>query len=200
MKTLIVASGNKGKLKEIEAILGKFYKIVPMAEIGFTSDIEENGLTFYDNALIKAKTVAEAVKMDVLADDSGLMVDALNGAPGVYSARYAGMHGNDKLNRDTLLKNLSGETNRKAKFVSSVVLYTQGGNVYSGYGETIGDILFEEVGNNGFGYDCIFNSRDLNKSFGLATAEEKNRVSHRYRALIDLKAKLDGIGSVITSD
>lgn len=191
MKTLIVASGNKGKLKEIEAILGKFYKIVPMAEIGFTSDIEENGLTFYDNALIKAKTVAEAVKMDVLADDSGLMVDALNGAPGVYSARYAGMHGNDKLNRDTLLKNLSGETNRKAKFVSSVVLYTQDGNVYSGYGETIGDILFEEVGSNGFGYDCIFNSRDLNKSFGLATAEEKNRVSHRYRALIDLKAKLD---------
>ena len=106
----------------------------------------------------------------------------------------------EKLNRDTLLKNLSGETNRKAKFVSSVVLYTQGGNVYSGYGETIGDILFEEVGSNGFGYDCIFNSRDLNKSFGIATAEEKNRVSHRYRALIDLKAKLDGIGSVITSD
>ena len=193
MKTLIVASGNKGKLKEIEAILGKFYKIIPMSEIGYTADIEENGLTFYDNALIKAKTVAEAVKMDVLADDSGLMVEALNGEPGVYSARYAGAHGNDKLNRDVLLKNLSGESNRKAKFVSSVVLYTANGEIYSGYGETHGDILFEEVGENGFGYDCIFNSHDLNKSFGVASAEEKNGVSHRYRALIDLKEKLDNL-------
>lgn len=193
MKTLIVASGNKGKLKEIEAIFGGFYKIVPMSEIGFTKDIEEDGETFYENALIKAKTVAEAVKMDVLADDSGLMVDALNGAPGVYSARYAGVHGNDKLNRQVLLENLSGEVNRKAKFVSSVVLYTASGEIYSGYGETHGEILFEEVGENGFGYDCIFNSVDLNKSFGIATAEEKNKVSHRYRALIDLKNKLENI-------
>lgn len=193
MKTLIVASGNKGKLKEIEAIFGEFYKIVPMSEIGYTQDIEETGETFYENALIKAKTVSEAVKMDVLADDSGLMVEALNGEPGVYSARYAGTHGNDKLNREVLLKNLKNKSNRKAKFVSSVVLYTASGETYFGYGETHGEILFEEVGENGFGYDCIFKSVDLNKSFGLATAEEKNRVSHRYRALIDLKNKLDDI-------
>lgn len=193
MKTLIVASGNKGKIKEIEAIFGEFYKIVPMSEIGYTQDIEETGETFYENALIKAKTVSEAVKMDVLADDSGLMVEALNGEPGVYSARYAGTHGNDKLNREVLLKNLKNKSNRKAKFVSSVVLCTASGETYFGYGETHGEILFEEVGENGFGYDCIFKSVDLNKSFGLATAEEKNRVSHRYRALIDLKNKLDDI-------
>jgi XTP/dITP diphosphohydrolase len=100
MKKLIVASGNKGKLKEIKAILGGIYQVIPMAEAGFTAEVEETGKTFYENALIKAKTVSLALGVDVLADDSGLMVDALNGAPGIYSARYAGEHGNDKKNRD----------------------------------------------------------------------------------------------------
>ena len=192
MKELVVASGNKGKLEEIKSILGGSYKIVSMKEAGFDGDVDETGSTFYENALIKAQTVSKILKKDVLADDSGLLVDALDGAPGVYSARYAGEHGNDKLNRDLLLKNLDGETNRKAKFASSVVLYKENGEVISGYGETHGEILLEEVGENGFGYDCIFLSYDLNKSFGVATHEEKNKVSHRYRALCDLRNKLNG--------
>lgn len=190
MKKLIVASGNKGKLKEIEQILGDIYEVVPMAQAGYNEDIEETGVTFYENALIKAKTVSLALGEDVLADDSGLMVDYLGGAPGVYSARYAGDHGNDKLNRDLLLKNLEGVENRKARFASSVVLYKKDGTVVSGYGETLGEILYEEDGENGFGYDCIFKSDDLGKSFGVATHEEKNKVSHRYRAICDLRSKL----------
>lgn len=192
MKELVVASSNKGKLEEIKSILGGSYKIISMKEAGFSGDVDETGSTFYENAFIKAETVSKALKKDVLADDSGLIVDALDGAPGVYSARYAGEHGNDKLNRDLLLKNLEGETNRKAKFASSVVLYKENGEVISGFGETHGEILLEEVGENGFGYDCIFLSDDLNKSFGVATHEEKNKVSHRYRALCDLRNKLNG--------
>lgn len=191
MQKLVVASGNKGKIKEIKEIFSKYYDIYAMGELGFNEEIEETGSTFYENSLIKAKAVSLALGVDVLADDSGLMVDALNGAPGIYSARYAGEHGNDKQNRDLLLKNLENETNRKARFASSVVLYKTDGTVVDGYGETLGEILTEEQGENGFGYDCIFYSYDLNKSFGLATSEEKNKVSHRYRALVSLKNKLD---------
>ena len=191
MKELIVASNNKGKIKEIEQIFGKFYKIVPMSQLGFNSEIEEDGQTFFENALIKAKTVCKALNKDALADDSGLLVDALNGAPGIYSARYAGEHGNDKLNREFLLKNLEGEENRKAKFASSVVLYKTDDSFIEGYGETHGTILYKEDGENGFGYDSLFFSTDLKKSFGVASSEEKNAVSHRYRALVDLYNKIE---------
>lgn len=191
MKKLVVASGNKGKIKEIKNILGGIYEVIPMAELGFDSDVEETGSTFFENALIKAKTVSIALNADALADDSGLVVDALNGAPGIYSARYAGEHGNDKLNRVLLLKNLENEENRKAKFVSSVVLYKTDGTYLSGYGETLGTILYEEDGENGFGYDCIFKSDDLGVSFGIASFEDKNKVSHRFRALQDLYKKID---------
>ena len=126
-----------------------------------------------------------------MAYDSGLLVDALNGEPGVYSARYAGEHGNDELNRKVLLKNLEGVENRGAKFASSVVLYKTDGTFEQGYGETHGTILYKEDGENGFGYDSLFFSKDLNKSFGVASSEEKNAVSHRYRALIDLYGKIE---------
>ena len=191
MEKLIISSNNKGKLKEIAEIFKGVYDVIPMSELGYNEDIEENGTSFYENSLIKAKTVSLALGEDVLADDSGLMVDALNGEPGIYSARYAGEHGNDKLNRDFLLEKLKGETNRKAKFVSSVVLYKKDGQIVSGYGETFGEILLNEEGENGFGYDCIFKSYDLDKSFGIATNEEKNAVSHRYRALCNLREKLN---------
>ncbi len=190
MEKLVVASGNKGKIKEIKSILGSFYEVVSMGELGFNKDIEENGSTFFENALIKAKTVSKTLNCTALADDSGLMVEALNGAPGIYSARYSGEHGNDKSNRDLLLKNLQNKSNRKAKFVSSVVLYKVDGSYIEGYGETHGTILFEEQGDNGFGYDSIFLSDDLKVSFGIAPFEDKNKVSHRYRALIDLKSKI----------
>lgn len=189
MEKLIVASNNKGKIKEIKEILKDVYEIVPMGEAGFNEEIEENGSTFFENALIKAKAVSEALGVNALADDSGLCVDALGGAPGIYSARFSGIHGDDAANRKKLLselKNLKNPDERKARFVSSVVLYKRDGEVVSGMGETHGIIGFKEEGENGFGYDSLFVSDDLGKSFGVATAEEKNAVSHRKRALIDL--------------
>ena len=122
MEKLVVASNNKGKLKEIKEILKDKFEVVSMGEMGYNEDIIEDGCSFYENAKIKAQTVAKALGLNALADDSGLCVDALNGAPGIYSARYSGEHGDDKANRDLLLKNLEGITNRKAKFVSSIVL------------------------------------------------------------------------------
>ncbi len=186
MEKLIVASGNKGKLKEISEILKDKYEIVSMADAGFKGDIEENGKTFFENALIKAKTISEFMQADALADDSGLCVEALDGAPGIYSARYAGEHGNDAANRAKLLKVLSGEENRNAKFMCCVVLYRKDGTYICGRGETLGKIGLKEEGNNGFGYDSVFISDDLHKSFGVSSDEEKNEVSHRKRALIDL--------------
>lgn len=186
MKKLIVASNNKGKLKEIKEILNGIYEVVPMGEAGFTDDIVENGNSFYENALIKAKTVSEALNADALADDSGLCVEALSGEPGIYSARYSGQHGDDAANRAKLLKELEGKENRKAKFVSAVVLYKTDGKIVKGVGETYGTIAFKEEGTNGFGYDSLFVSDDLHKSFGVASSEEKNSISHRKRALIDL--------------
>ncbi|MBO5927021.1 MAG: non-canonical purine NTP pyrophosphatase, partial [Clostridia bacterium] len=152
MEKLVVASGNKGKIKEIKAILGEFYEIVTMAEMGFNEEVEETGKSFFENSLIKAKAVSEALNCDALADDSGLCVDALDGAPGIYSARYSGDHGDDESNRKLLLENLKGVKNRRAKFVSSIVLYKKGGEFIEGYGETHGTILFEDTGLNGFGY------------------------------------------------
>lgn len=191
MQKLVVASSNKGKIKEITKILGNRFEIIPMKELGYTDEIIENGSTFFENALIKAKAVSIALGVPALADDSGLCVTALNGAPGIYSARYSGEHGNDKENNMLLLKNLNAKTDRSAKFVSSVVLYYPDGRYIEGCGETYGTILFEEQGNNGFGYDPLFLSDDLNKSFGVATDIEKNAVSHRFRALCDLSAKLE---------
>lgn len=190
MKKLIVASNNKGKLKEIKEILNGIYEVVPMGEAGFTDDIVENGNSFYENALIKAKTVSEALNADALADDSGLCVEALSGEPGIYSARYSGQHGDDAANRAKLLKELEGKENRKAKFVSAVVLYKTDGKIVKGVGETYGTIAFKEEGTNGFGYDSLFVSDDLHKSFGVASSEEKNSISHRKRALIDLLSHL----------
>ena len=184
---IIVASGNKGKIREIREIFTGV-EIVSMQELGFSDDINETGKTFKENAKIKAKTIAAKFNMPALADDSGLCVEALHGAPGIYSARFSGE--GDKANRDLLLKRLSNITDRKAYFESAVCLYFPNGKKFFGEGRTYGRILQEEIGENGFGYDCLFYSDDLKKSFGLASAEEKNSVSHRYRALPDLRGKI----------
>lgn len=184
---IAVASGNKGKIREIKQIF-KGVEIITMHELGFDGEIEETGETFKDNALIKAKAVSERYLIPALADDSGLCVNCLHGAPGVYSARFSGE--GDAENRKLLLKRLDGITERSAYFESAVCLYFPDGKTYFGEGRTYGRILQEELGSNGFGYDCLFFSDDLKKSFGLATAKEKNSVSHRYRALCDLKKKL----------
>lgn len=187
-KVIIAASGNAGKIREISEILND-YRVISCKELGFTDDIEETGKTFYDNALIKAETVAKALNMPALADDSGLCVTALSGAPGVYSARYSGT-GTDEGNVDKLLKETENVSDRSAKFVSAVVVYYPDGKIVSAQGETFGEILRARRGNGGFGYDPVFYSYDLKKSFGEASAEEKNSVSHRARALAELRKKL----------
>ena len=185
---LVLASGNEHKILEISQMLPEF-EVVGYKQFGYDFEIEENGETFYENALIKAKTVSEKLNLPALADDSGICVDALNGAPGIYSARYAG-DGDDKHNNQLLLKNMENQTDRKAKFVCCMVFYKPDGTIITATGETHGKILHEEQGENGFGYDPLFFSDDLNKCLGVATAEEKNTISHRYRAISALKSKL----------
>lgn len=185
--TIVAATGNAHKLKEIRAILGD-WKILSATEAGFFDEIEETGETFAENALIKAKAVCEATGLPALADDSGLCVVVLNGAPGVHSSRYSG--GGDRENRRLLLQNLENETDRRAYFASAVALVFPNGETVTAEGRTYGSILTEERGENGFGYDSLFFSDDLGKSFGEADEEEKNRVSHRGRALAALEVKL----------
>lgn len=191
-ETLVVATGNKHKLQEIQAIF-KDVRVVSAREAGYLGDPEETGATFEENAIIKARAAAEALNLPALADDSGLCVAALGGAPGIYSARYAGGHGDDKKNREKLLAELGDEKNRAAYFRSAAALcfpQSMGGKTVTATGDTHGRILTREEGENGFGYDCLFYSDDLKKSFGVASAEEKNAVSHRFRALTALKEKL----------
>lgn len=188
-QTLVVATGNAHKLQEIAQIFTQ-YHVVSQKEMGFDEDVEETGATFAENALIKARAAAKALHTVTLADDSGLCVDALNGAPGVYSARYCGRHGDDAANRAVLLKNLQGESNRKAYFACAVALVYPDGRETVAEGKTYGEILHTECGAGGFGYDSLFFNDDLQKSFGEATAEEKNSVSHRYRALQALLEKI----------
>lgn len=187
-KTIVVASNNAHKLREIAQIFPE-YEIVSQREAGFNEEVEETGVTFEENALIKARAACSALGLPVLADDSGICVEALEGAPGVYSARYCGWHADDKSNRALLLKNMEGKDNRTAYFCSSIALVFPDGTELTAEGRTYGKLLTAECGDGGFGYDPIFFSDDLQKSFGVATAEEKNSVSHRYRALCALREK-----------
>ena len=196
MKNIIVASNNKHKLEEIKTILNE-YNLLTLNDIGFHDDIVEDGNTFEENALIKANAIREYIKGTerenyiVIADDSGLSVDALNGAPGIYSARYSGQ--GDEGNRQLLLKELSGITNRDAHFYCCMAISLPNGDTHTVVGRTHGTITQEKIGDDSFGFDCLFLSKDLNKTFGEATAEEKNSVSHRYYALLEVKKYLESI-------
>lgn len=187
MEKVVLASNNKNKIKEILQIY-KDKEILSLNEIGFLDDIEETGETFLENALIKAKTVSEYLKkkglfMPVIADDSGLCVNTLDGKPGVYSARYAGEHGNNEENRKKLLENMETKDDRSAYFVCTMVEYFPNDKYIFSEGKTYGQITKQEIGDKSFCYDCIFFSDDLQKTFGQATSEEKNSVSHRKRAI-----------------
>lgn len=184
---LAVASGNKNKIREIKELFGGV-ELVTLDELGFKGEIAETGKSFRANAKIKAEYIAEKYKLPALSDDSGLCVMGLNGAPGIYSARFSGE--GEAANRKLLLKRLENVPDRRAYFECAVCVYFPEGKMLFGEGRTYGRILFEEIGSNGFGYDPLFFSDDLKKSFGLATEEEKNSVSHRFRALQDLKSKL----------
>lgn len=179
---LVVASGNAHKLREIAEIFTQF-EVVSQKQMGFDEEVEETGATFAENALIKARAACKALGCMALADDSGLCVDALGGAPGVYSARYCGHHGSDAENRKVLLQNLQGVSDRKAHFTSAIALVYPDGKELLAEGATYGVILEKEDGEGGFGYDSLFFSDDLQKSFGIASSDEKNAVSHRFRAL-----------------
>lgn len=186
-KTVVVASNNAHKLREIAQIFPE-YNILSAKEAGFYDEVEETGATFQENALIKARAACAALRLPVIADDSGLCVNVLAGEPGVYSARYSGAHGDDASNRAKLLKNMQGVADRTAYFCCAIAMVFPDGKELSAEGRTYGLILDQECGNGGFGYDPLFFSDDLKKSFGEATAEEKNGVSHRYRALQELKS------------
>lgn len=185
---IVLASGNQHKIKEIGQMLPDF-EVVGYKELGFDEEIIEDGKTFYENALIKAKTVSLALGLPALADDSGICVEALGGEPGIYSARYAG-DGIDSHNNKLLLENMKDKTNRRAKFVCCMVFYKPSGEIVTATGETIGEIMFEERGENGFGYDPLFFSYDLKQCLGEASAQDKNKISHRFRAISALKDKL----------
>lgn len=193
MQTIVVASGNKGKLREIAEIFTGF-AILSMQEAGFAGDIEETGATFAENALIKARTVCKALGRPALADDSGLCVDALGGAPGVYSARFAGVHGDDAANNALLLQKLAEvpEEKRGAYFESCVALVFPDGREWTANGRTYGKIMTVPQGTEGFGYDPLFYSSELAKGFGVASPAEKNAVSHRGKALRALARMLQG--------
>ena len=193
MKKIVLASNNKHKVKEIKEILSD-YDILTLNDISFYDDIVEDGETFLDNALIKAKEISKYIRKkglnyDVIADDSGLCCNGLDGAPGVYSARYAGNH-DDKANRNKIIEELKNK-DKSAYFVCCMVLYHPD-DTYSSYeGTTSGVIISEERGKTDFGYDCIFLSDDLGVTFGEASDEDKNNVSHRKRALEKLKVDLN---------
>ena len=196
---LIVATNNKGKLREIKAILQELpYVVKGLSEIGFNQDIEENGKTFLENSLIKALKIASASGKYVLADDSGLEVAFLGGKPGVYSARFAGENATDEDNNARLLRELEGvpREKRKAAFRCVMSLASPEGRWVASVGSCPGEITFEPRGSLGFGYDPVFFLPGLNKTMAEIPLEVKNRISHRARALARMKTLIEDFISV----
>lgn len=195
-RTIVVATGNMHKLTEIEAILSGVLpdvRFVALGQLGDFEDPEENGTTFLENAIIKAQAAVEATGLAAIADDSGLVVDALNGEPGVYSARYAGVHGDDAANNAKLLANMDGvaDADRTARFMSVVALIDAEGFALTGTGSCEGVIGHEGRGEFGFGYDPLFLPSDTpGKTMAQLAPDEKNAISHRSHALLDLSSKL----------
>ena len=182
MKVLL-ASNNGHKIKEIKEILGDFFDVVSLREAGVESDPEETGATFEENARIKAVAGMKASGMPCIADDSGLEVFALDGLPGVMSARYAGGHGDDSANNEKLLRELENTSDRSARYVCVICMAFPNGHDIVARGECRGTILKEARGEGGFGYDPLFFFPQFGKTFAEITAEEKNEVSHRKAAL-----------------
>jgi len=191
---LVIASNNAHKIEEIKLILSDYFdEIVSMGEADCNDEIEEYGKTFEENSYIKAKYIADKLGCASLADDSGLEVFALEGEPGIYSARYAGSHGNDEANNDKLLK-VMGDTpddKRGAQFVSVITLVRPDKPTLFAKGTCPGEIARERRGNMGFGYDPIFYMEEHNKTMAELTMVEKNSISHRKRALEGLKVLLE---------
>lgn len=193
MKRIVFATGNAGKMKEVRMILADLgAEVVSMKEAGISVDIEENGSTYEENALIKARAVAAATGDIVLADDSGLEVDGLNGEPGVYSARYLGEDTPYSVKNANLIERLEGvpEEKRTARFVCAIAAVLPDGRELTARAAIEGRIGYEEKGSGGFGYDPIFYVPELHKTTAELTEEEKNLVSHRGKALQLMKEEL----------
>lgn len=191
---LIIASNNKHKIREIKKILGgRFESIRSLAEAGISHETVEDGKTFLENAVKKAREISEISGVAALADDSGICVDALGGAPGIYSARFAGgcsEHSDDEDNNKLLLEKLSGENNRRAHYTAAVAIVWPDGRTVTAEGHLFGEIITEPRGTGGFGYDPLFVPEGESRTVAEMTDAEKNEISHRARALEAILAKL----------
>ena len=195
-KRIIFATGNTGKMKEIRMILADLgIPVVSMKEAGITADIEENGTTFEENAIIKAKTIMEMTGEIVMADDSGLEIDYLDGAPGIYSARFMGEDTSYDIKNRALIEKLDGvpDEKRTARFACSIACALPDGRILTSYGAMEGQIGYEIKGENGFGYDPIFYLPEYSCSSAEISPEQKNELSHRGKALRSMKEKLQEI-------
>ena len=187
---LVLASQNKGKLKEMQAILGELgIEVVLQSELGLAVDVEETGTTFAENATLKAKAVMKASGLPAIADDSGLCVDWLQGAPGIYSARYGGVDSDEERNQ-LLLNNMKGALDRSAHFHADIVCCFPNGDILNTAGDIFGTIAYAPNGEGGFGYDPIFFVPSLRKTLAQVPAEDKNAISHRGNALRAMAVKL----------
>lgn len=189
---LIIASNNAHKIGEIKKILAeKFEEILSLRESGIDHETVEDGTTFMENALKKAREIAEISGCAALADDSGICVDALGGAPGIFSARFAGEHGNDKANNALLLEKLTDKEDRSAHYTAAIALVYPSGKEVTAEGYMFGEIIRSERGEGGFGYDPLFVPTGESRTVAEMTSEEKNLISHRANALKELCKKLD---------
>lgn len=193
MRKIILASNNKGKIREFNTMLNGIYEVVSMSDMS-VEEVPETGLTFVENALIKARNTSEQSGLPALADDSGIVIDALNGAPGIYSARYAGNHGDDEANTQKVLNDMKGvaDEKRTARFWCAIVFVEHANDptpiiIQRGWE---GEILHEKSGDNGFGYDPIFYVPTHSKASAELEPEIKNSISHRGKALQALLAEL----------
>lgn len=196
IEKMIFATGNEGKMREVRMILGDLgAEILSLKEAGIQAEAEENGTTFEENAVIKAKEIMEKTGALVLADDSGLEVDALNGEPGIYSARYMGHETSYHIKNKNLIERLEGKTGeeRSARFVCAIAACFPDGRVLTTRGTMEGQIGYEEKGENGFGYDPIFYLPEYQCYSGELPLEEKNKLSHRGKALCLMKEQLEAL-------
>ncbi len=182
MQQLVFATNNRHKLDEVSAMIGGRFKLLSLEDIGCDEDIAENGVTFRENASIKSNYIYQKYNLNCFADDSGLVVDALNGEPGVFSARYGGTHGDHEANIDKVLRGLGDNPNRGARFVTVISMIWNGIELLF-EGTVEGSILLQRCGSKGFGYDPIFKPAGYEITFAEMSMNEKNAISHRARAV-----------------
>lgn len=185
MRKIVFATANRGKLREAAEILGPDFEVLSPADLGIDGDVEENGTSLKENSLIKARHIYALTGMDCFADDTGLEVDALGGAPGIYSARYAGEGHDSEANMAKLLANLEGKDDRRARF-RTVIALVAGGSSTTFEGTVEGEITTERRGGEGFGYDPIFRPDGHAETFAEMGHEVKNKISHRAKAVAKL--------------